>query len=137
MQNNCNPVSKAIRDQGFTLVELIAVLALLAILAAVSVPRFVDLGANARQQALSAGVGELNSRELLTWAKMKSSGPGWIDDATIFSQIDTDLGSDYKWSPAAVITGGILHFKSQMVKLDRIPSTVSSAGRWEITFSSE
>jgi len=137
MQYKWDTIFNATNDQGFTFIELIAVLALLAILTTVSLPKFIDLGANASQQSLIASVAELNSREMLTWAKIKNSDSGWINDDSLFSQIDTDLGSYYHWSPKAVITGGILHFKNQMVKLDRLPSTVSSAGRWEITFSSD
>jgi len=137
MQYKWNTIFNATNDQGFTLIELIAVLALLAILATASIPKFIDLDANASQQSLSAGIAELNSRELLTWARIKNSDSGWISDDSLFSQIDTDLGSYYHWSPKAAITGGILHFKNQMVKLDRFPSTFSSAGRWEITFSAD
>ena len=121
---------------GFTLLELIVVLALLAILAAVSVPKFIDLSANAEQKALRTGVAELNGRENLIWLNIKNSQLGWVDDAAVFSQIDTDLGANYHWSPRAEIDGGKLHFKDQMVKLKRIPSTAASAARWEIIFSS-
>ena len=121
---------------GFTLLELIVVLALLAILAAVSVPKFIDLSANAEQKALRTGVAELNGRENLMWLNIKNSQLGWVDDAAVFSQIDTDLGANYHWSPRAEFDGGKLHFKDQMVKLKRIPSTAASAARWEIIFSS-
>ena len=46
----------------------------------------------------------------------------WINDTTIFSQINTDLGVGYHWSPEAKIDGGKLHFKDQMIKLKRVPS---------------
>ena len=65
-----------------------------------------------------------------------SSQLGWVDAAAVFSQVDTVLGPDYHWSPQAEIDGGNLHFKDQMVKLKRIPSTAASAARWEIIFSS-
>ena len=121
---------------GFTLLELIVVLALLAILAGVSVPKFIDLSANAEQKALRSGVAELNGREILVWSNIKNSQIGWFDDDNVFSQIDTDLGPNYHWSPRAKIDGGKLHFKNQMIKLKRIPSTAASAARWEIIFSS-
>ena len=54
----------------------------------------------------------------------------------LFSQLDTDLGDSFKWSPSAKIDGGILHYKEQMVKLQRIASTESSPARWEIIFES-
>ena len=129
-------ITKISNKMGFTLLELIVVLALLAILAAVSVPKFIDLSANAEQKALRTGVAELNGRENLVWLNIKNSQIGWVDDTAIFSQIDTNLGHNYHWSPRAEIDGGKLHFKDQMVKLKRIPSTAVSAARWEIIFSS-
>jgi len=136
MQIDKNMISKVSDGRGFTLLELIVVLALLAILASVSVPKFIDLSANAEQKALQAGVAELNARENLVWLNIKNSQIGWVDDTAIFSQIDTDLGPNYHWSPTAEINGGILHFKDQMIKLKRMPSTAASAARWQIIFSS-
>lgn len=136
MKINKNTISINTNQSGFTLVEIIAVLIILAILASLSVPKFIDLGANASQAALKSAINELNGREQLVWAQIKTSQIGWADDETLFSQIDSDLGTDYKWSPKANIDGGILHFKDQMIKLQRIPSTETAAGRWKIIFSS-
>ena len=129
-------ISKVYDGKGFTLLELIAVMAILAILASLSVPRFIDIGANAGQKAFRAAVEELNSRERMVWLNIKNSQSIWIDDAALFSQIDTDLGAGYHWSPKAKIDGGKLHFKDQMIKLKRIPSKATLAGKWEIIFSS-
>ncbi len=130
------PIAKVNGGQGFTLMELIAVMAILAILATLSIPIFIDLDASAGQKALSAAVEELNSQERLVWLNIKNSQDVWIDDATVFTRIETDLGAVYRWSPKAKIDGGKLHFRNQMIKLKRIPSTATSPGKWETLFSS-
>ena len=58
--------------------EIIAVLTILGILAAVAVPRYIDLESNARDRAIDAGISELNGRESLVWADHKISRSGWI-----------------------------------------------------------
>ena len=122
-----------LRSSGFTLIEIIAVLTILGILASLSIPRFVELDSNASKQALISSVTELNGRESLVWSKVKLSTSGWIEDEGVFEKMDTGLGSDYKWSPEVKIDGGKLHYRDKMVKLDRKPSTATSAARWEIT----
>ena len=47
-----NQIDQRSGKAGFTLIEIIAVLVILAVLAAVAIPRYIDLMANARQQAL-------------------------------------------------------------------------------------
>ena len=126
--------SGRLNDNGHTLLEIIVVLVILAILAAVSVPRFVDIVANAKIKAFETAVFELNTREYLVWVDTKNSGVEWIDDETLFAQIDYDLGSDYHWKSSAEIDGGKLYFKNEMVKLDRNPSTGISPGRWKMVF---
>ena len=133
MRNYFNTIPSISRSSGFTLIEIIAVLAILGILASMSIPRFIDLDSNATKQALVSSVTELNGRESLTWSKVKLSTTGWVEDEGVFAKMDTGLGPDYKWSPQANIDGGKLQYKEQMIKLERKPSTASSAAKWEIT----
>jgi type II secretory pathway pseudopilin PulG len=115
---------------------MIAVLVIIGILASVAVPRFVNVSSSSEKRVIYTSVSELNSRDAALWAKLKISDSGWQSDENLFSQLDTNIGDSFKWSPSAKIDGGILHYKEQMVKLQRTASTESSPGSWKIIFES-
>ena len=120
------------RENGFTLLEIIAVMVILSILAAVAVPKYVSVDESARQKALEAGISELNGRETMAWSNEKISISGWISDVKTFGQIDKNLGTGYRWNPIAPDqSGGTLIFKdNSSASLNRIESTNEQPGSW-------
>ena len=122
-------IPKKRKQAGFTLIEIIAVLVILGVLAAVAVPRYIDLQDEAELRAIDAGIAELNSRENLTWSEEKLSS-GWTNDATTFAAMDTNLGAKYSWSTTASVTGGVLDFGNESKTLTRTASTTESPASW-------
>jgi prepilin-type N-terminal cleavage/methylation domain-containing protein len=118
------------KEEGFTLVEVIAVLVILGILAAVAIPKFFDMQETAREKAIQGSIGELNGQIALSFAQnaLKSGTAGDCDG------FSGDIGPDFIFTTSIVdgITGcgatGTIELKSATAgghvwALDWVPST--------------
>ncbi|PPI83606.1 type II secretory pathway, pseudopilin PulG [Marinobacter maroccanus] len=57
------------KEKGFTLIELVMVIVILGILAAFALPRFADLGGNARYSSIQGALGAVRSASSIAYSK--------------------------------------------------------------------
>ena len=79
-----------LRNQdGFTLIEIIAVLVILGILAAVAVPKYIDMTAKAEERTAQAVRGELQARANQFFGKQILDGNGTVTAAAVTAAAET------------------------------------------------
>lgn len=93
------------REQGFTLIELIVVIAIIGILAAVAVPAFINVVDNAQQANVDAVEGTMRSAAVMYAANELIEGRGYTYPLTnVFTiALMTEDGVINDWTD----TGGV------------------------------
>lgn len=112
---------------GFTLIELIMVIAILAILATVSIPKFIDLTIEAKKSGAQGGLGSIRSAVAISYAQSITTGT-----ATYPSSVTTSLFADSQ------IPKNSLNSLTSVGNVTSAPAgtgTSASNGWWYITAS--
>jgi prepilin-type N-terminal cleavage/methylation domain-containing protein len=137
---------KHIRNQkGFTLIEIIAVLVILGILAAIAIPKYLDMRKEAVTKAASAATMELNARERLVLAQWKlkdgvgayplPNTAGVAGDGGTVNGPSTVLGPDWNGNNAITSPVGAVTFSGKQVTFTRAPATdpINEPAYWSVS----
>lgn len=120
------------KQQGFTLIELVMVIVILGILAAFALPRFADLGGEARRAALEGARGAVKSASAIVHSASLAG-----QDPVSLEGVDITLANGYPQADGPTVTSGTTtNGIAEAAQLDANDFTLTLSGT-TLTITSE
>ncbi len=113
------------KASGFTLIELIVVIAILGILSATALPKFIDLSSNARESNVKAAEGAYRSANALIYSE------AYLQDKHTSS---TDTSIDYNGVNVTTRYGYLAYNPNMGLAFQELEAVLNIAGSWSFTF---
>ena len=106
------------RQAGFTLIELVMVIVILGILAAVAVPKFVNLQGDAQQAAVEGIAGALGSASAINYAVRSvdtAKGTAVANCTDLANALEGGLDADYNIQAGVIAAGTVVTCTVELV----------------------
>ena len=118
-------------QRGFTLIELVMVIVILGVLAAVAIPKFVDLKTDARTAALAGVAGALSSAAAINYASRSANianGNAVTNCSHVATSMQGGVPAEYSITAAAVAANASVSCTLSTVSTPVITTTFTAIG---------